>query len=354
MIISPTLTLEQHALLPTPQELFNELPISAKQSDFIFRSRMQVREILDGHDPRLLLICGPCSIHDYQSAIEYAEKIFRLSKIVQDRFLLIMRVYFDKPRTVLGWPGFATDPHLDGSDDINTGIKLTRKLLIALSEMQVPTAAELLNPFSPLYFGDLLSWGCIGARTTESQTHRQIAASVPLPMAFKNNTSGSIQVAINGAIAASSSHSYIGINAAGQPIALRTEGNNHTHIVLRGSDRKPNYDADSVKRALNQIKKAKLARRILIDCSHGNSQRQHEKQIDVFKNSIDQIDKGNRAIRGLILESHINGGNQPWPSQNPTLKYATSITDPCLDWENTERLILWGYNSLANVYSDAN
>jgi 3-deoxy-7-phosphoheptulonate synthase len=340
------LATDQNYSFPTPYSIRCDFAASSSQLEYIAKCRKQVHEILEGKDSRKLIICGPCSIHDMDSAIEYAERLRQLAVAVKDRFFIIMRTYFDKPRTTLGWPGFATDPHLDGSDDIPAGITLTRKLLLRLTEMQVPTAAEFLNPLSSHYFGDLLSWGCIGARTAESQTHRQIAAGLPLPIAFKNSTSGSIQVAINGAIAASYPHTFLGIDHQGQLAILKAEGNRSTHIVLRGSDSHPNYYPESINDALELLKKAQIPSRLIVDCAHGNSQRQHEKQRDVFRSTISQIALGNQDIRGLILESHINGGNQPLPSESERIKYGVSITDPCLDWEATEHLIRWGHETL--------
>ncbi|MBA2726613.1 MAG: 3-deoxy-7-phosphoheptulonate synthase [Parachlamydiaceae bacterium] len=327
------------ATLPSPDTVQREMATSTKQREFIASARLKIAEILNGNDQRLLLVVGPCSIHDYDSTMEYAQKLQALSDKVSDHFFVIMRTFFDKARSTVGWQGYASDPYLNGSEDLGTGINLTRKLLLSLAELGVPTAAEILNPISILYFNDLLSWGCIGARTTESQTHRQIASSLPLPIAFKNNTAGNIGAAINGVIAASSPHNFMGINNLGQVSTICSEGNPLAHIVLRGSENDTNYDPKSVQHALNKLCMAKLPKRLMIDCSHGNSNRQHEQQPKVFNEVIAQILSGNKHIRGLCLESHLNPGNQPIPSCLTMLKYGISITDPCMGWEETENLI---------------
>ncbi len=334
--------------LPTPQELLRQLPATPSQRDFIEESRDTVRQILEGNDPRLLLIVGPCSIHDITAAKEYATKLRELANSVSDSFFIVMRTYFEKPRTARGWKGLLYDPELNGSHDIASGLNWTRKLLIDLAEMQVPTAAEFLDPAAAYYFGDLISWGCIGARTAASQTHRQMASGLPMPVAFKNSTDGNIDIAINGVLNAISPHTFIGTSPSGQISAIHTSGNTHGHIVLRGGKGRPNYDPQSISYVIERLHESSLLPHLLIDCSHDNSFRQHEQQAQVFQSVIHQIIEGNSNIRGLLLESHLFAGSQSLVSAADTLKYAVSITDSCMDWATTERLIHWGYAMLKN------
>jgi 3-deoxy-7-phosphoheptulonate synthase len=305
--------------------------------------RQQVCDILEGRDPRLLLIVGPCSIHDSLAAKEYAEKLFHLTNTVSDTFLIIMRAYFEKPRTLTGWKGMLHDPRLDGSHDIATGIRWTRQLLLDLAMMKVPAAAELLDPLVASYFGDLLSWSCIGARTSASQTHRQIASGLAMPVGFKNNVDGNVKDAINGILCAAQSHTFMGINNEGRISKMHTLGNKRGHVVLRGGIHGPNYDASSVSHALQMLAKVHLPLRLLIDCSHDNSSRNHEVQIDVFHSVLRQVAEGNRSIRGVLLESHLHEGHQSLSLHPTQRRYAVSITDSCLGWEATEDLIKWGY-----------
>lgn len=329
--------------LPTPHELKCELPISSAQVDFLEKSRQKIKHILDGRIPQLLLIVGPCSIHDPDAAIEYATKLQALTQSISDTFHVIMRVYFEKPRTTTGWKGMIYDPYLDGSFAIGDGLRMTRKLLLNLASMQIPAAAEFLDPASALYFNDLISWGCIGARTSESQTHRQMASGLPMPIAFKNSTSGCIDIAVNGVLAASLPQTYMGINEDGRLSLIRTKGNPLGHVALRGGSCGPNYDPESIAKTFKALKNAGLPQSVIIDCSHDNSNRKHEIQLKVFESVMHQIVQGNKNIRGLILESHINSGNQAIQSNPTLLKYAVSLTDPCLDWPTTEHLIRWGH-----------
>lgn len=327
--------------LLTPNELKTRCPLRTEQKMFIEKSRQEIIQILDGHDSRQLLIVGPCSIHDLEAVKEYAMKLKRLSAEVSDHFLIVMRAYFEKPRTVLGWKGFLYDPLLDNSNDIEKGLLLTRQFLLELVELEIPAAAEFLEPASSSYFDDLIAWGCIGARTCSSQTHRQMASGLPMPIAFKNTTEGNVDAAIHGIISCAQNHGYMGINPEGKISILQTKGNRQGHLVLRGSDSATNYDADSIAEALKILKKYHLPLRLLIDCSHGNSNRSYEQQTLVFQSVIEQILQGNEAIRGVLLESHLNPGNQPMSGQATQLKYAVSLTDPCLDWTTTEELIQW-------------
>lgn len=332
--------------LPTPHELLQELPASPSQLNFVAETRRDIQQILDGQDNRLLLIVGPCSIHDTTAAKEYATKLRQLTLSVSDTFRIVMRVYFEKPRTTLGWKGVLYDPWLDGSHDIATGMRWTRQLLLDLAEMEVAAATEFLDPTSVNYFGDLVSWGCIGARTTSSQTHRQMASGLPMPVAFKNSIDGNIDTAIHGILNASSPHSLIGMNVHGRISSMRTAGNPYAHIVLRGAKGKPNYDPQSILHALDRLRQSRIPERLLIDCSHDNSYRTAENQVAVFQSVLHQIVEGNNNIRGLLLESHLFAGNQPFTADLTKLQYGVSLTDPCLNWQTTERLILWGHQFL--------
>jgi 3-deoxy-7-phosphoheptulonate synthase len=327
--------------LPTPLELKKELPLTFEKAEFIEEQRSLISKILDREDPRLLLILGPCSIHDFASAIEFAAKLKAFSEEVADTFTILMRVYFEKPRTTTGWKGFLNDPYLDGSCAIADGLRLTRRLLLELIQLQIPAAAEILDPISGLYLSDLIAWGCIGARTAESQIHRQMASGLPMPIAFKNNTNGSIEAAVNGALAASLPHNFASLNEQGYLYHTRTEGNRNCHIVLRGGHEVPNYTSPYIEKALRLMKIAGLTPKLLIDCSHDNSNRQHEKQIEIFQSVLQQFLKGENRIRGLLLESHLFAGSQPLANPKQ-LKYGVSITDPCLDLETTFHLIRQG------------
>lgn len=326
--------------IPSPKELKRAYPVTAKQHTFIHKTRETISNILEGKDQRLLLIVGPCSIHDLDAAKEYATKLEKLKRKVGSQFFIIMRTYFEKPRTMFGWKGMLYDPHLDGSNNILEGLKLSRQLLIDLAEMEIPAATEFLDPVVPHFIGDLISWACIGARTTESQIHRQFASGLEMPIAFKNNTSGNIHAAVNGVLSASHPHTFLGINEDGRLTTHHTKGNKDTHIVLRGGDGKPNYDPMSILHALSQLKKHELPARLIVDCSHDNSNRKYEEQVVVFKSVIEQYIAGNHGIRGMILESNLFAGNQALQADKSILKYAVSLTDPCLDWEATEQLIL--------------
>lgn len=338
--MSKTLSSKIHSeSLVTPEKILEEFPATITQQSFIEKSREQIFRIFEGRDNRLLLIFGPCSIHDELSAIHYAEKVKLLSKEISDVFFPVMRFYFEKPRTRHGWKGIMHDPYLNGSYDLNHGLRLTRKLLLQVAEMEVATAAEILDPISVHYFGDLLSWGCVGARTASSPLHRQTASGLSLPIGFKNTTEGSVDIPINSIISASRPHTYIGINQQGMASIIHTSGNPSCHLVLRGGEKGPNYDENSLKYIIEKLVKAKISPYVLIDCSHDNSKKDHTKQVEVFENVIHQILKGNTAIRGLILESHLEAGRQEIPSNPSLLKYAISLTDPCIDWETTERII---------------
>ncbi len=318
--------------IPTPHDLYAEIPLKEKHEAFVLSSRKTIEQILLRKDPRKILIVGPCSIHDEDSTFEFAKKLKNLSNRVSDRFFLVMRTYFEKPRTLMGWKGFLYDPDLDGTYDMVKGLRLSRKMLLTLTEMEVPTAAELLEINTAHYLSDLLSWGCIGARTACSQPHRQLAASLQMPIGFKNTIDGSVMGAIHGMMAANSAHYFLGLQPNGILSRIAAAGNPHVHLVLRGGDEKPNYDATSIAEAVAVCAEKNVLNKIFVDCSHGNSGKRPENQINVFESVV-----RNPHVVGLMIESHLHKGAQPIKS---SLKYGISITDPCLDWETTRDLIL--------------
>lgn len=332
--------------IPSPHEILNVLPLNPAQTQFIENSRKKICDILDKKDSRYLLIVGPCSIHDIKAAKDYAIRLRQFANSIADVFHVVMRVYFEKPRTTLGWKGMLNDPWLNGSHDIPAGIIQSRQLLLELADIGIPAASEFLEPISAYYYGDLISWSCIGARTASSQIHRQLASGLPMPTAFKNSTDGSVESAINGILSASTPHTCMGLNMQGNPCTIRTNGNPYGHLVLRGGESQPNYDPQSISYALSRLHRAGLPQQLFIDCSHDNSMRQHEGQAIVFQSVINQVLEGNQNIRGFLLESNIHAGNQSLTANLSQLKYGVSLTDPCLDWESTERLINWGYSLL--------
>jgi len=308
------------------------------------------REVIGGilaeSDPRLLVVLGPCSIHDPKAALEYASKLNALRIEFEDQFYLVMRVYFEKPRTTIGWKGMIYDPHLDGSDDIEIGLEQARKLLLEINEMGLPTATEFLDPIVPQYIADLVSWAAIGARTTESQTHRQMASGLSMPVGFKNGTDGGLQVAIDAMHSATAPHTFLGIDQEGATSIIRTNGNPAGHVVLRGGRGLTNYDADSTLEAAESLAKAGLPQVLMVDCSHANSGKQHGKQEEVWNSLIGQRIAGNKAIVGAMIESNLFEGLQPMASSLAALSYGVSITDACLGWEVTERMLRAGYAAL--------
>ncbi|MBI1909594.1 MAG: 3-deoxy-7-phosphoheptulonate synthase [Deltaproteobacteria bacterium] len=335
--------IETSTLLPTPEEIGKALPASDKALETVLRGRKAIESILDGKDKRKFLVVGPCSIHDPKAALEYAEKLSTLAKKVEDRFFIAMRVYFEKPRTTVGWKGLINDPFMNDSFQIEEGIKLARRLLLQITEMGLATATEALDPIIPQYLSELVSWSAIGARTIESQTHREMASGLSMPVGFKNGTDGNIQVAINAMKSALSSHHFLGIDAKGRTSVFKTKGNRYTHVVLRGG-KKPNYDRVSVKQCEQALEKEGLRKEIMVDCSHGNSNKDHRQQPVVFKNCLKQIGEGNSTIIGMMVESNLFEGNQPLPpdlKDLSQLQYGVSITDKCIDWKTTEEMILY-------------
>ena len=325
--------------LPAPALLCHEIERTEEQENFIADSRKQINDIIFGEDSRLLIILGPCSIHCTEAGKEYAEKLINLSAKVSDKLLLVMRVYFEKPRTTVGWKGLIMDPKLDGSDNIAEGLRVARTFLSDLINLGIPTATELLDPITPQYIADLISWSAIGARTTESQTHRQMASGLSMPLGFKNATNGSVIPAINAIKAAMSPQTFLGISPEGIASAVSTNGNPHCHVILRGGEHGPNYEKNHVNEAVAKLKDNGLHPAIMIDASHDNSQKDHNNQPTVFRNIVDQRLDGDSTIIGAMLESNLVAGNQEFPQELVSLIYGQSITDKCIDWETTEKLI---------------
>ncbi len=326
-------------LLPTPAEVKQALPLSPVADATVSTGRAALCRILDRRDHRLFVVLGPCSIHDPKAALDYASRLKKLADEVSDTLLLVMRVYFEKPRTTVGWKGLINDPYMDDSFHIEKGLYLARELLLKLAEMGLPTATEALDPITPQYLGDLVSWTAIGARTAESQTHREMASGLSSPVGFKNGTDGSLGVAINALHSVSRPHHFLGINQQGQCAVFRTRGNRYGHVVLRGGGGRPNYDSVSITLCEQELTHAGLAPSIVVDCSHGNSNKDTALQPLVAEDCVKQILEDNRSIIGLMLESNLHWGNQPIPDDLSQLRYGVSVTDPCIDWETTERLI---------------
>jgi len=331
------LNIDDYQVVITPTELKAELSLPESARDLVAKSRQTVKDILDGKDNRLFAVVGPCSIHDTELALEYGKRLKALADQVGDHIFIIMRVYFEKPRTTVGWKGLINDPHLNGSFDIETGLRKARKLLIQLSELGLPLATEALDPISPQYLQDTITWTAIGARTTESQTHREMSSGLSSPVGFKNGTDGSLDVAVNAMKSVVSGHAFLGINPQGQVAITKTKGNQYGHVVLRGGGGKPNYDSVSIALCEQALEKAKLPTNIVVDCSHANSNKDHNVQPLVLDDIAHQIKDGNRSICGVMIESNINEGNQGIPDDLSQLKYGVSVTDACISWESTEK-----------------
>ena len=325
--------------MPTPAEVKARLPLTERAAAAVLRGRSVLCEILERADARLFVVVGPCSIHDSRAALEYARRLRALAAEVEDTLVLVMRVYFEKPRTSAGWKGFINDPNMDDSFRIDQGITRARELLVEVAEMGLPAGSEALDPLSPQYLADLISWYAIGARTTESQTHREMASGLSTPVGFKNGTDGSLEVALNAMKSAANPHSFLGINRLGQTAIVRTRGNRHGHLVLRGGGGRPNYDTVSVRLAETALARSGLPANIVIDCSHANSLKDHALQPLAATDCVHQIREGNRSIVGLMLESNLGAGSQPIPKDLSQLQYGISVTDPCIDWDTTAELV---------------
>ncbi len=343
----PTYDVHVKEFIPliAPDALKEELPLTQKAYETVIEGRDAIEQILDKKDKRILVVVGPCSIHDEKAALEYAERLSRLKKQVEETLYVVMRVYFEKPRTTVGWKGLINDPHMDGSCDIITGLRRGRKLLLDITEMGVPTATEMLDPIMPQYIAGLVSWGAIGARTTESQTHREMASGLSMPVGFKNCTDGGLDKAINAMLAAGSPQSFLGTDPNGRSCVVKTTGNPYAHVVLRGG-RRPNYDSVSIREALKLLRAKKLREAIVVDCSHANSDKQYQRQAAAWQDVINQRLDGNDALVGLMLESNLHEGGQKLTNDLSALEYGISITDECISWETTEKLMLSAHEAL--------
>ena len=329
-----------------PADLRQVFPMSDSSREFVYRSRERVKDIIQRRDQRLMVVVGPCSIHDTEAAVEYAKRLSALSRRVEDQLLLVMRVYFEKPRTTVGWKGLINDPDMDGSHNISKGLGIARDLLCKLTGLGVPVANEMLDPITPEYVADLISWGAIGARTTESQTHRELASGLSFPIGFKNGTDGNLQIAIDAMISSRAPHSFLGINREGRASIIQTTGNPDVHIVLRGGSRKPNYMPEDITHTEEILQKNGLFPTIMVDCSHGNSNKDYRKQPEVLEQIITQVISGNHSISGLMIESNLAEGNQKVTADHSQLTYGVSITDACINWETTEKVLLEAHNRL--------
>jgi 3-deoxy-7-phosphoheptulonate synthase len=333
--------------IPSPTEVHARLPVSETAARTVLDGRRAVRDILDRRDPRLFVVVGPCSIHDPAAALDYARRLRALADAVRETMVLVMRVYFEKPRTSVGWKGFINDPRMDDSFRIDEGLVQARALLLELAAMGLPTATEALDPIGPQYLADLISWYAIGARTTESQTHREMASGLSAPVGFKNGTDGGLEVAVNAIRSARAPHGFLGMNAEGRTSVIRSRGNPDGHLVLRGGGGRPNYDTVSVRIAEQALAKAGLAQNIVVDCSHANAMKDHALQPLVFMDCVHQLREGNQSIVGLMLESNIGAGNQSIPADRSQLRYGVSVTDACIDWTSTEELLLRAHREAA-------
>lgn len=335
-------------IMITPEELKRQFPLSEQEQQSISAARQTIADIIHGRDPRLLVVCGPCSIHDPDAALEYARRLVALSEELSGKLYIVMRVYFEKPRTTVGWKGLINDPYMDGSFEVETGFKIARGLLLDLVRMGLPLATEALDPNSPQYLGDLFSWSAIGARTTESQTHREMASGLSMPVGFKNGTDGSLSTAINAMRAAAMPHRFLGINQAGQVSLLQTRGNPDGHVILRGG-KQPNYHQEDILDCEQQMSKAGLKAALMIDCSHGNSHKDYRRQTEVARSVMAQIKAGNHSIIGLMLESNLFEGNQSSEQPRNEMQYGVSVTDACINWHNTDTLLRQMHDELRDV-----
>jgi len=340
------LNIHSEAEIVHPDKIKAEYPLTQQAVDTVMNGQRTIKNILDGSDPRLFVVVGPCSIHDVKAAREYAERLKALADEVKDALYLVMRVYFEKPRTSVGWQGLIADPYLDDSYNIEEGIRCARQLLLDIANIGLPTAGEALDLVTPQYIQDLFSWTAIGARTTESQTHRKMASGFSSAVGFKNGTNGDYGVAINAILAASHENNFVSINPEGKVAIVRTKGNPHTHIVLRGGHSGPNYDVKHIAACEKQLIHAALPANIMVDCSHANSHKKPENQLLVMDDIARQIQDGNRSIKGIMIESNIHGGNQSIPQNLSDLAYGVSVTDACIDWQTTETSLITLCNKL--------
>ncbi len=339
MVQTNNLNVRKVTPIIAPADLKQVFPLSVEDASFVSRSRNTIKAILRGEDQRLMVVVGPCSIHDPKAALEYAARLVELAKQVEDKLFVIMRVYFEKPRTTVGWKGLINDPDMDGTHKISKGLGIARQLFCAITELGLPIASEMLDPITPQYLSDMISWGAIGARTTESQTHREMASGLSFPVGFKNGTDGGLKIATDAMAAACQPHSFLGINFEGLSSIVQTTGNPDVHIVLRGGNDSPNYSPVDLALTTELLKKNGLPPSIMVDCSHANSYKDHRRQAEVLYNIVDQIIAGTANIGGVMIESNLHAGNQDIPSDLSQLKYGVSITDKCADWESTAEML---------------
>jgi 3-deoxy-7-phosphoheptulonate synthase len=339
-------------VLIAPRVLKAELPLEEPIVETVVNAREMVRRILHGEDRRLLCLVGPCSIHDPEAALDYARRLAALKPRLERELFIVMRVYFDKPRTTIGWKGLINDPHMDDSCDVQSGLRIARRLLLDINRLGLAAGTEMLDPITPQYIADLISWAAIGARTTESQTHREMASGLSMPVGFKNSTDGNLQVAVNAIESSRRPHSFLGINQDGLTAIIRTSGNPDTHVVLRGG-RTPNFDASSIEECGRMLAKAAVESRLMVDCSHAQTAKDYTKQPAILAALVEQVRAGSNAILGVMVESNINPGNQPISGGRAALQYGVSITDPCIDWPTTERCLSEAAATLAGHAQNA-
>ena len=349
MIITEDLNVASNEALITPEKLKEEMPLTGAALESVTNARSTIFSILDRRDPRMLVVVGPCSIHDTKAALDYAERLKILADKVADTLFIVMRVYFEKPRTSTGWKGLINDPYLDDSFKIEEGLRIGRRLLLDIVELGLPTSTEALDPISPQYIQDLISWTAIGARTTESQTHREMSSGLSSAVGFKNGTDGSMTVAVNAMQSVSSPHRFLGINPKGQVSVVTTKGNPYAHVVLRGGSDGPNYDSAHVSKCEKALAEGGVGSNIMIDCSHANSSKNPDIQPQVLSDITHQIVEGNKSVIGVMLESFLNSGNQSIPENLETLKYGISVTDACMGWATTEKSILEMSEKLSKI-----
>jgi 3-deoxy-7-phosphoheptulonate synthase len=350
MVKTDNLNIERYTPLVSPDAVKAEWPLSEKAADTVVAARAGLENILSQRDSRFIMIVGPCSISRYDDALEFAHRLREMATAIADRILLLMRVYFEKPRTTLGWKGLLYDPHLNNSYEVETGLRLARRILLEINELGIPAATEILEPIIPQYITDLVSWAAIGARTTESQTHRQMASGLSMPIGFKNATDGSLKAAVDGIRTALSPHAFIGITGEGRIGVFRTRGNPFGHLILRGGNNGPNYASEHIAFAAELLRKSGIVPNLIVDCSHGNCGRDPKRQIDVQRDALAQLAAGNRTIKGTMLESNLECGRQDIPADPVMLTPGVSVTDPCLGWADTEALIRETHAQLGRIH----
>jgi len=336
-------------VMPTPDEIKAKLPLTEKAAETVVNGRRTIEAILDGRDHRLFAVVGPCSIHDPIAGLDYARRLKKLADEVSSTMVMVMRVYFEKPRTSVGWKGFINDPYMDDSFRVDEGMEKGRRFLLDVNEIGLPAATEALDPTAPQYLGDLIAWTAIGARTSESQTHREMSSGLSTPVGFKNGTDGEIEAAINAILSASHPHAFLGVNGQGRSAVVRTRGNAYGHLVLRGGGGRPNFDTVSISLAEQALAKAKLAQNVVVDCSHANSWKKPELQPLVMRDVVHQIREGNRSVVGFMVESFIEAGSQPIPADLSKLKYGCSVTDACVSWATTEEMVRGAHEVLKDI-----